>query len=83
MQAMVPRATETVTQVACTHVGENLHICALTDDGRIIHTIRMSNPPSWQNPEGSGRAAFGDVTREVGNRGVNPGPFTLVAASGQ
>jgi hypothetical protein len=64
-------------------VDNNLHICALTDDGRIIHTIRVSNPPSWQNPEDSGIAAFGDVTSVVGSRGIDPSPFRLVAAPGQ
>ncbi|OXM47116.1 hypothetical protein [Amycolatopsis alba] len=83
MRVMNPASTETVTRVACAQLEDNLHVCALTEDGRIIHTIRMSAPPSWQNPEDSGRAFFGDVTAEVGRHGVDPRPFKLLAVSGQ
>ncbi|WP_370961574.1 hypothetical protein [Amycolatopsis sp. cg9] len=83
MQAVSSGVTGTVTRVACANLEDNLHLCALLDDGRIIHTIRMSNPPSWQNPEDSGQAAFGDVTAVVGSRGVDPRPFQLLAASGE
>jgi len=82
-QAVSEGATGTATRVACAHLEDSLHLCALLDDGRIIHTIRKSNPPIWQNPEDSGKAAFGDVTAEVGSRGVDPRPFTLLAASGE
>lgn len=82
-KVMSPLSNEAVTQVACASVDNNLHVTALTADGRIIHTIRMTNPPSWQNPEGSSRAEFGDVTAVVGALSVyKPGPFVSVATSG-
>jgi hypothetical protein len=45
-------------------VGSNLHLCAISG-GSILHTIRMSVPPSWQNPENSGNAVWGDVSAVV------------------
>ena len=50
--------------VAVAGVGSNLHLCAISG-GSIFHTIRMSAPPSWQNPEGSGSAVWGNVTSAV------------------
>lgn len=75
---------DVLTNIACANVEDNLHICCVTTDGSILHTIRMSNPQSWQNPEGSGRAVFGNVTAVVGALGPTPGPgpFSLVAVAG-
>jgi hypothetical protein len=71
-----------LTSIACANVDDNLHICCVTNSGQIIHTIRITSPASWQNPEGSGNAVFGDVTKEVGALGNNPGPFNLVGLAG-
>lgn len=72
-----------VNFVDCASVDGNLHVCCLTTTGTIFHTIRMTTPPSWQNPEGSGQAVFGNVTAVVGAKGAgNPGPFRLVTAAG-
>jgi hypothetical protein len=71
-----------LTNIACANVEDNLHICCVTTSGQIVHTIRISNPESWQNPEGSGQAVFGDVTAAVGALGNNPGAFHLVSVAG-
>ena len=70
-----------LTNIACANVEDNLHICCVTSSGQIVHTIRVSNPASWQNPEGSGQAVFGDVTAAVGALGENPGAFNLVSVA--
>jgi hypothetical protein len=46
-----------------------MHVCALTDDGGMWHTIRENNA-AWQ-------AAFGDVKGQSGN----PGHFTAVGCA--
>jgi hypothetical protein len=56
--------------VGCADVNGELHVCALTDDGGMWHTIRENNA-AWQ-------AAFGDVKGQSGN----PGHFTAVACAG-
>jgi hypothetical protein len=66
--------------IDCAGVDGNLHICCITTTGALLHTIRMSTPPSWQNPEGSGRAFWGTVSIPGG---INPAPFKLVTAAGQ
>jgi len=71
-----------LTNIACANVDDNLHICCVTRKGQIIHTIRITKPESWQNPEGSGSAVFGDVTAAVGALGSNPDSFVDVGIAG-
>jgi hypothetical protein len=69
----------TVTSVACASLENNLHVCCVTVDGRLHHTIRTSGPvPLWENPEGSNSPVWGRVLEPVGS----PNPFKLVAATG-
>jgi hypothetical protein len=64
----------TVADVGCAGVtnlttgGEQLHVCVVTDDGHLLHSIQDS-PTSWE--------AFGDVAAQAGNMG----PFTRVACA--
>jgi hypothetical protein len=66
--------------VSVAGLGSNLHLCGLSSNGSIFHTIRMSVPPSWQNPEGSGQATWSNVGAEVG--GVPRGVPTFVDCAG-
>ena len=71
--------------VDCAAADGNLHVCCLTASGVLFHTIRTSTPPpSWQNPEGSGSATWGNVGAVVGALpgGTNPAPFSLVTTAG-
>jgi hypothetical protein len=61
--------------VSVTGVGSNLHVLAVSG-GEVFHTIRMSSPPSWQNPEGSGISQWGNVTAVVS--GVPPGSANFI-----
>jgi Common central domain of tyrosinase len=56
--------------VACCGVGNNLHICATTTDGRILHTIRFSNG-NWQS-------TFGNIENQTGESGT----FATVGCAG-
>ncbi len=56
--------------VACCGVGNNLHVCATTTTGRILHTIRFSNG-NWQG-------SFGDIEGQTGESGF----FTAVGCAG-
>lgn len=60
----------TFRDIACSAVGNNLHVCAITTSGRILHTIRY-NSGSWQG-------FFGDIESQTGESGS----FTRVACAG-
>ncbi|MFH0728223.1 MAG: hypothetical protein V2B19_18025 [Pseudomonadota bacterium] len=55
--------------VSCVAVGNELHLCSITDDGRMYHTIRHADG-TWQS-------AFGDVKGQSGN----PGKFVAVGCA--
>ena len=59
----------TVTGVSCAGTGPDLHVCAVTSDGVIYHTIRRQNFWNWQN--------FINILPYAGDRG----PFADVACS--
>lgn len=52
-------AVGSFSQSACAGLADQLQLCAVTNDGRLWHTIRYTN--SWQ--------AFGDVQSQTGNGG--------------
>jgi hypothetical protein len=56
------------TAVGCAGVGGDLHVVALTDDGRMWHTIRRASG-AWQ-------PSFGDVKGQEAN---DPGYFSAVS----
>lgn len=58
------------TDVGCAGVAGELHLCGVTKDGGLWHTIRHMDG-SWQAP-------FGDVKGQAGN----PGTFTKVSCAG-
>ncbi len=60
----------TFQDVACAAIGNNLHVCAITTTGQILHTIRYGNG-YWQN-------FFGDIEGQTGESGV----FRRVACAG-
>ncbi len=68
---------------ACANDGGNLHICAISA-GAVMHTIRLSNPAAFRNPEAGPTVGFGDVLSTV-----PPGPavllraFTKIACAGE
>ena len=85
MAALGNQFSGMITNFDCANVDGNLHICAVTNTGQIIHTIRTSNPPDWRNPENSPsrNAVFGIVTDVVRtNLGIDPSPFDLVSITG-
>jgi hypothetical protein len=57
--------------VSCAVVGEQLHVCGVTQDGKLRHTFRTSaNPPAWRPFE------------EVTTGAANPGSFKFVCITG-
>jgi hypothetical protein len=83
--AAVAGLTGSPNFVDCAAADGNLHVCCLTTTGVLFHTIRQSTTPaSWQNPEGSGSAMWGNVGVVVGALpgGTNPAPFLLVTSAG-
>lgn len=78
-----------ITNVACAGIGDDLHICCIVDTGngatKILHTIRNAKSVSWQNPENSKIAQWGDVTATVQGFSTTAFPgehFTQVALAG-
>src|SRR5215204_745578 len=61
----------TFVDVDCGGVGRELHICAITNDGKVWHTIRF--------PDGSWQGFFGDVKGVHAN---DPGTFVDVDCGG-
>lgn len=82
--AVDPTFTAPLENPACANDGGNLHVCAISG-GRIMHTIRISSPPEWRNPENATSGSFGDVLAAVpaGSGGVAPPPtFDDIACAG-
>jgi hypothetical protein len=72
-----------LTGPACANDGGNLHVCAISN-GAIFHTIRMSSPAGWRNPETSSKGGFGNVLGSVppGPRGSPPQTFIDIGCCG-
>lgn len=47
--------------VDCSDIGGDLHVCGVTEDGQLWHTIRFEGNNTWQQ--------FGNVERQAGERG--------------
>ena len=62
----------------------NLHVFAISA-GTVVHTIRLTTPPSWRNPETAAAGSFGDVVKTVasGSSGTPDRSFTDIAAAGE
>ena len=60
---------------ACANDGGNLHICVISG-GTIFHTIRLTGPGIFRNPEEGTRGFWGNV-----NAAVQPGPAGAPQAS--
>lgn len=63
----------------------NLHVFAISAaPGSIFHTIRLSTPPAWRNPETASGGMFGDVMNAVpaGAAGTPSRAFVDLAAAG-
>jgi hypothetical protein len=75
--------TRSFSYSACANDGGNLHVCAISD-GSIFHTIRISDPAAWRNPEEGTFGFFGNVLNAVpaGSTGSPPRRFTDIACSG-
>ncbi|WP_055713697.1 hypothetical protein [Streptomyces torulosus] len=58
-----------VRHVACRTAGQDLHVCAVTADGRLWHALRRGGDGTW--------TSFGDVEGQAGERGQ----FVQVALS--
>ncbi len=56
----------------CASLQGELHICGVTDDGKLWHTIRFVQPPGWLQ--------FEDIAAVVGN--PDPGLFIFVTLLG-
>lgn len=68
---------------SCANESGNLHICAISA-GDIMHTIRLSSPAAWQNPETGPNVGFGSVLSAVPpGPAVPPRAFTRVACAGE
>jgi hypothetical protein len=70
---------------ACANESGNLHVCAISDGG-IVHTIRLSSPAAWRNPEAADRGMFGDVLANVPpglNGSAPPRAFAEIACAGE
>ena len=50
-----------VTEVVCGAVADELHLCVVNDNGRVLHTIRRANG-SWDQ--------FVNVKAQAGERGI-------------
>ena len=78
--------TAPLTLPATASADGNLHIFAISAaPGRVFHTIRVSNPPAWRNPETASSGSFGDVTAggvPAGAAGAPASVFDDVAAAG-
>jgi hemin uptake protein HemP len=62
--------------VSCQCLQGDLHVCGITHDGKLWHTIRFSNPPDWP----PGWLPFEDVATLVGS--PTPGLFVFVSLAG-
>jgi hypothetical protein len=80
--AAVPGLSGTPNFIGCAAVDGNLHLCCLTTGRELFHTIRLSNPPSWRNPENATTPMWGNVGAVVGRLGPDPAPFGLFAVAG-
>jgi hypothetical protein len=62
----------------------NLHVFAISA-GTVMHTIRITAPPAWRNPETALTGSFGDVLGAVpsGSAGAPIRSFTDIAAVGE
>ncbi|MGH2703095.1 MAG: hypothetical protein ACRDJ2_15140, partial [Actinomycetota bacterium] len=56
--------------VSCAGVNEELHVCGVTRDGNMWHTLRRQDG-SWHG--------FGDFKSQAG---THPGPFRATASAG-
>lgn len=62
----------------------NLHVFAISD-GTVMHTIRLTAPPAWRNPETAPTGMFADVVAAVpaGPAGAPVRSFTDIASAGE
>ena len=70
---------------ACANEGGNLHVCAISA-GTIMHTIRISNPAAWRNPETVLTGSFGNVLAAVPSSATGSAPaatFSDIACAGE
>lgn len=76
--------TGPLSQPACANDGGNLHVCAISA-GSIKHTIRLTNPSAWRNPENATTGSFGDVVDSVrpGSTGSPTKTFSAIACAGE